>query len=141
MSPDPVRVTPEQVTSLLEKVFPQITGRYTIERLDLHHCTLVYHMGQENLRPGGTISGPSLFGAADLAFYLATMTYIGADAMAVTANANIHFLRKPRPGDVRAVARVLKPGRGLSVGDVLLYSVGEEQPVAQASLSYAIPRP
>lgn len=135
-----MKTNPQEITVLLERVFPQITGRYSITSLSLHNAEIVYHMGSENLRPGGTISGPSLFGAADLAFYLATMTYIGPQAMAVTANANIHFLRKPAPGDIRAVGRVLKPGRSLSVGDVLLYSVGDDRPVAQASLSYAIPR-
>ena len=55
------------------------------------------------------------------------------------ANCSIDFLRKPLPGELRAEARVLKLGRSLSVGDVLVFSDGHDGPVARASLTYSIP--
>ncbi|MSU91424.1 hotdog fold thioesterase [Rhodobacteraceae bacterium 2CG4] len=118
-------------------------GRFTI--LSLEPCRLVCEMrvGEAELRPGGTVSGPAMFTAADCAFYMATLAMIGTQALTVTTSATINFMRKPAPGPIRAEARILKLGRTLSVGDVLLYSArdraGDAAPVAQASLTYSIP--
>jgi uncharacterized protein (TIGR00369 family) len=93
-----------------------------------------------HLRPGGTVSGPSIFALADVAMYLAILARIGPVALAVTTNCSIDFMRKPVAGvDLLAEARVLKLGRTLAVGDVLVYSEGMAEPVARAGLTYAIP--
>ena len=93
-----------------------------------------------HLRPGGTISGPSMFALADVAAYLVTLAMIGPQALAVTTNCSIDFMRKPQAGvDLIAKARLLKLGKQLSVSDVMLYSEGRADPVARASLTYAIP--
>ncbi len=94
---------------------------------------------ENDLRPGGTVSGPAMFTAADCAFYMATLAMIGRQALTVTTGCTINFMRKPTPQNLRADARILKLGRSLSVGDVLLYSPGLDQPVAQASMTYSIP--
>ncbi|MDT8329309.1 MAG: PaaI family thioesterase, partial [Roseovarius sp.] len=97
-------------------------------------------VADKHLRPGGTVSGPSIFALADVAVYLATLAMIGPKAMAVTTNCSIDFMRKPAAGaDLVAECRLLKLGKLLSVGDVLIYSEGLEAPVARASLTYAIP--
>jgi uncharacterized protein (TIGR00369 family) len=81
-----------------------------------------------------------MFSLADVAAYVATMARIGKEALAVTTNCSIDFMRKPVAGaDVLAHAKVLKLGRGLSVTDVLLYSDGLPDPVARATLTYSIP--
>ena len=81
-----------------------------------------------------------MFGLADVAFYLALLQRIGPVALAVTTNCSIDFLRKPAAGrDLIARARMLKLGRVLAVGDVLIWSEGMDQPVAHASLTYSIP--
>jgi uncharacterized protein (TIGR00369 family) len=80
-----------------------------------------------------------MFAAADLAFYIATMSLIGAEALTVTTNVSINFMRKPAPGDLIAEARVLKLGRTLSVGDATVYSEGDDRPVAHAAVTYSIP--
>ena len=92
-----------------------------------------------DLRPGGTVSGPAMFALADCAYYMATLAVLGREALAVTTSAAIDFMRKPAPGGLTAEARVLKLGRSLSVGDVLIFSDGVEGPVARASLTYSIP--
>ena len=93
-----------------------------------------------HLRPGGTISGPSMFGLADVAAYVATLAHIGPKALTVTTNCSIDFMRKPAAGvDLIAQARLLKLGKQMTVTDVLLYSEGMTQPVARASLTYSIP--
>ena len=98
------------------------------------------HVGEKNLRPGGTVSGPAMFALADVAVYLAILAMIGAEALAVTTNCSIDFMRKPAADrDLLAHARILKLGRALAVGDVLVFPEGAAEPVARASLTYSIP--
>jgi len=98
---------------------------------------LLYH--DRHLRPGGTISGPSLMALADTAMYLAVLAMIDPVALAVTTNLNIHFLRKPIQADVIGEARLLKLGKRLAVGEVTIYSAGDPEPVAHATVTYSIP--
>lgn len=95
--------------------------------------------GHRHLRPGGTVSGPSMFSIADYTFYAATLGMIGPVEMAVTVTLNITFLRKPKPVDLICEARILKLGRRMSLGDCLIYSDGDDDPVAQAAVTYALP--
>ncbi|MCV6589901.1 MAG: PaaI family thioesterase [Marinobacterium sp.] len=94
-----------------------------------------------HLRPGGTVSGPSMMGLADVAFYAALLSVIGPVPLAVTTNLNINFLRRPAAdADLLARASTLKVGRRLGVGEVYLFSEGnEDDPVAHATLTYSIP--
>lgn len=98
---------------------------------------LPYH--DRHLRPGETISGPSLMALADTAMYIALLAMIGPVLLAVTTNLNINFLRKPTKSDVIAECRLLKLGARLAVGEVTMYSEGDESPVAHATLTYSIP--
>jgi acyl-coenzyme A thioesterase PaaI-like protein len=91
------------------------------------------------LRPGGTVSGPSLMGLADGGAYCQILAHIGPVALAVTSSLNITFLRKPEPADVLVEATFLKLGRKLAVVDVRLRSEGSADLVAQAVVTYAIP--
>jgi uncharacterized protein (TIGR00369 family) len=111
-----------------------------VERADSDGVTLRLAVAERHLRPGGTVSGPAMFGLVDVAMYLAILAQIGPKALTVTTNCTIDFMRKPAAGrDLRAVARVLKLGRVLAVGDVLVFSDGVAEPVARAGLTYAIP--
>lgn len=91
------------------------------------------------LRPGGTVSGPILMGLADYAMYAAVLSRIGPVELAVTINLNINFLRRPAPKDVIADASIIKLGKRLAVGEVSLYSDGEDDPVAHVTATYSIP--
>ncbi|WP_085883161.1 PaaI family thioesterase [Oceanibacterium hippocampi] len=99
------------------------------------------HLPVDNrhLRPGGTISGPTMMALSDCAMYLAILAELGPVALAVTSNLNISFLRKPPAGDIVAEARILKLGRRLATGTVEIHSVGDPDAVAFATLTYAIP--
>jgi len=90
-------------------------------------------------RPGGTICGPALMGLADVTLYGVVMSLIGRAELAVTTDLSFHFLTKPNPAALIAEGRILKLGRRLAVGEVMIYSEGKSQPVCQASGSYAIP--
>ncbi len=126
--------------AFLTRDFGQVAQEMTVERADETGLGLRLHVGPHHLRPGGTVSGPAMFGLADVAMYLAILARIGPVALAVTTNCAIDFLRKPAAGhDLLAEARVLKLGRSLAVGDVLIFSQGEAAPVARAGLTYSIP--
>lgn len=130
----------DALTLFLQRDFGQVAGEFTVERADAAGVTLRLHVAERHLRPGGTVSGPSMFGLADVALYLAILSRLGPVALAVTTNASMDFMRKPAAGrDLRAEARLLKLGRVLAVGDALLYSDGGAEPVARASMTYSIP--
>lgn len=128
------------LAAFLESDFGQVAGEFTVERAEEAGVTLRLRVAERHLRPGGTVSGPAMFGLADVAMYLAILSRIGPVALAVTTNCSIDFMRKPAAGrDVLAEARLLKLGRVLAVGDVLLFSEGGAEPVARAGMTYSIP--
>lgn len=96
-------------------------------------------VGARSVRPGGTVSGPTMFMLADTAIYVAVLASVGPEALAVTTNMSINFLRKPAPKDIIADCRLLKLGKRLAVGDVSIWSDGEHEPVAHATGTYSIP--
>jgi acyl-coenzyme A thioesterase PaaI-like protein len=59
--------------------------------------------------------------------------------LTVTTNLNINFLKKPAPRDLLGVAKLLKLGKRLAVGDVSIRSEGEDDLVAHATATYSIP--
>ena len=124
----------------LEKEFPQVSNNFKILNTNPNSLSMLMHISDEHLRPGGTVSGPTMFLLADVSFYLATLSIIGPKSLTVTTNCSINFLRKPNISDLISETRVLKIGKTLSVGDVLIYSKGIKEPVAHASLTYSIPR-
>lgn len=128
------------LADFLRQEFPQVADDFRIEGLTSDGLTVRMAVAERHLRPGGTVSGPSMFALADVAMYLAILSRIGPVALAVTTNCAIDFMRKPAAGrDLIAEARLLKLGRVLAVGDVLIRSEGTGDVVARASLTYAIP--
>jgi len=134
-----LKMTIAEVSAFLAQVFPQIGDDFEVVSLTPEEVVVCLRVSDKHLRPGGTVSGPSMFALADVSYYIATLALIGPEALTVTTNCSIDFMRKPAPSDMIAKARVLKLGRTLSVGDVLMYSEGQDAPVARANLTYAIP--
>jgi len=91
------------------------------------------------VRPGGTLSGPSMFAAADAAMYAVILGHLGAELLAVTTDTNIHFLRRPAMQDIEARARILKLGRRLIICAVDIHTVDDPEPVAVATGTYSVP--
>jgi uncharacterized protein (TIGR00369 family) len=137
MSNNAKHLSAQQVQQYLAEIFPQFDA--TITDINTQGATLVQTTDQRHLRPGGTVSGPTMMALADAAMYVAILGNIGKVALAVTTNLNISFYRKPTPGTLRAEARLLKLGQRLAVGDVLIYNEGEDQSVAHVTLTYSIP--
>ncbi|MFB9150525.1 PaaI family thioesterase [Roseovarius ramblicola] len=129
-----------ELTHFLGREFPQVAQDFVIEEVGARRIRVRLAVGERHLRPGGTVSGPSIFALADVAVYLALLAMIGPEALAVTTNCSIDFMRKPAANtDLIAECRLLKVGRVLAVGEVLIFSDGAEAPVARASLTYSIP--
>jgi uncharacterized protein (TIGR00369 family) len=137
----PAMSVPE-MEAFLDREFPQIHlgGRiFSIEALGHGTCRMRMAYHERNIRPGGTLSGPSMFTLADLAFYVAVLGAIGPVGLAVTTNLSINFLRKPAQAALVADCRMLKIGKRLAVGEVTLFSEGEAEAVAHATGTYSIP--
>ncbi|MDO7623472.1 MAG: PaaI family thioesterase [Yoonia sp.] len=128
------------LTAFLVETFPQVHSDFAVEGVTEQGVRLRLVTAERHLRPGGTVSGPAMFGLADVAMYLAILSRIGPQALAVTTNCSIDFMRKPVAGvDLICEAVIHKLGRVLAVGDCLIYSEGKAEPVARASLTYSIP--
>jgi uncharacterized protein (TIGR00369 family) len=128
------------LTEFLEHEFPQVSGDFRIDALAADQIVVRLLVAERHLRPGGTVSGPNMFALADVAMYLALLARIGPVALAVTTSAHMDFMRKPAAdSDLIATARLLKLGRSLAVGDVLICADGSSDVVARASMTYAIP--
>ena len=135
-----LKMTSSEITAFLTVEFPQMNGVFDIISLTEEAVKVRMNITQDHLRPGGTVSGPAMFTLADCAFYYAVLAHVGPEALCVTTNCSIDFMRKPQAGDIIADVRILKLGRNLCVGDVLLYSDGADEPVARANLTYSIPK-
>ncbi len=136
----PLKLNADEVMALIDQVFGQVAGQFAIEELGEMEITVRLKVGEQHLRPGGTVSGPSIFALADVAVYMAVMAMTGPEVLAVTTSSSVDFMRKPEGGkDLIARCKLLKLGRVLAVGDVLVYSEGGRDPVARASMTYSIP--
>lgn len=138
----PAKMTVAELDAFLRDEFPQAfaSGDIAIESADGETCLLRQRYSETMLRPGGTISGPTLMALADCAMYVVLLSAIGPVGLAVTTNLNINFLRKGQAGqDVLAVAKILKLGKRLAVGEVALLSGTAPDPIAHVTATYSIP--
>lgn len=130
----------DELSQYLKQVFPQVHKDFVVEDLTEDTITMRLVVQDQHLRPGGTVSGPSMFGLADVCVYAMVLARKGRQSLAVTTNSSLDFLRKPEGNtDMIAKCRLLKLGRTLAVGDVLMYSDGAEDPVARATMTYSLP--
>ena len=131
-------VSKEEMIAWFRSEFPQ--ARYEIEDFTDNSIIVRHRVDERDLRPGGTVSGPTMMALADTAIYVALLREIGFVALAVTTSLNFNFLRKPVAGtDILAECKLLKLGKSLAVGEVSIYSEGDDAPVAHAVGTYSIP--
>lgn len=131
-------MTIAQMMTFFDEAFPQAS--FTILSLDEREVCIKKEVDERHLRPGGTVSGPLLMEVADLALYVAVLNEIGLVALAVTTNLNINFLNKPAAGrPIVAECKLIKVGKTLIMGEVFMYSEGNNDPVAHATGTYSVP--
>jgi uncharacterized protein (TIGR00369 family) len=128
----------EELQSIVVDAFPT-AGVPRIESVDGHTLVMSLGVSERNVRPGGTLSGPTMMTLADSAAWLVILANIGPVLLAVTTSLHIDFLRKPALADLMARARILKLGQRLAVVDVELFSRDETDLVAKAQVTYSIP--
>jgi len=138
----PPALSAEEIGQLLSEEFPQAFYPgcgLSVERVEYGSARVRKVCHKDHLRPGGTVSGPTMMELGDFAMYVAVLSAIGAQPLAVTTNFSINFLRKPTPADLLAEAKLMKIGKRLAVGEVSIYSEGLGEPVAHVTSTYSIP--
>ena len=136
-----VKMSVADVEAFLAREFPQVaaSGDFTILETGPMSAKLRLNCGEHHLRPGATVSGPTMFALADIGIWLAVLAQIGPVGMAVTTNLNINFLRLPGAVDLVADCRILKLGRRLAIGECGIRPAGGGELVAHATATYSIP--
>ncbi len=128
------------LSAYMGEIFPQVADDFAVEELTEAGITMRLLVAERHLRPGGTVSGPSMFALADVTVYGLVLSRLGRKALAVTTNCSLDFMRKPEAGvDLIAKGTLLKLGRALAVGDVHMFSAGSDKMVARSTMTYSIP--
>lgn len=129
----------EAVSAFLREVFPQVDGSaLTVAAVAEGTAEVRLDPDERHLRPGGTLSGPSVFGLVDYAAYVVILAHAGRQALAVTTSAHVDFLVRPAPGRLACAAELVKLGRRLAVVDARVRDEAGTL-VARASLTYSLP--
>ena len=135
-----MKATLQEIQQFLATEFPQSLAHCDVIDVLPKASVVHYRVNEDQLRPGGTISGPTIMTIADFALYVAILGEIGLVGLAVTTNININFLRKPNgQQNLRAECRLMKVGKALIVGEVWVYSEGLVEPVAHVTGTYSVP--
>lgn len=140
-APTPV-MNADEVNTFLKQVYPQLNddfSDYLATDVFPGGCTVRLNAGDRHLRPGNTVSGPSLFTLADIGGYVCVLSHAGPDALSVTTNLAINFMRKAEPGPIDGHCRILKLGKSLMVFDIVMVAGADQHIVAQATGTYSIP--
>ncbi|NQZ72770.1 MAG: PaaI family thioesterase [Dinoroseobacter sp.] len=133
-------MTIDELHDFLARDFPQVAGSFEVVSVAPMQITVKLKVNDDHLRPGGTVSGPTMFGLADVSVYLAVLAMIGPKGLSVTTSCAMDFMRKPAAEtDLICECRLLKLGKVLAVGDALIFSEGDPKPVARANMTYSIP--
>ncbi len=129
-----------EVNSLVDELYPQLNeggASYRVLEVFPGGCTVMLDADQRHLRPGGTVSGPSLFTLADIGGYACALSHAGPNPLSVTTSLTINFMRKAEAGPILGHCRILKLGKTLMVFDIDIVASGKT--VAHATGTYAIP--
>lgn len=132
----------DEINEMLASVYPQLNAEIrAYEAVDVFPggCIVRLNANEMHLRPGNTVSGPSLFTLADIGGYVCVLSHAGPDALSVTTNLNINFMRKAEAGPIEGHCRILKLGRSLMVFDCDMVAGPDRLTVAHATGTYSIP--
>ncbi|WP_240775934.1 PaaI family thioesterase [Nitrincola schmidtii] len=133
-----LKMNVQELSVFLVREFPQFQCEILAVTAD--EAVVKQRINESHLRPGGTVSGPTMMALADVALYVAILSRIGPVALAVTTDFTCHFLNKPEANkDLIAKASLLKLGKRLVIGEVSVFSEGQSEPVAHVVATYSIP--
>ena len=134
-------LTASEVEAFLRAEFPQmyVDGDiFRIASIGPATATMELDPIERQLRPGGTVSGPTLFTLADVSAYVVTLAHVGRQALALTTSLNINFLRRAQQATLTCDARILKLGRRLVISDLSIRDADDAM-IAHATATYSVP--
>ena len=73
------RLNREEVFDYLTEVYPPCADRIVIESLQPMSGRIRFRVKAEDWRPGGTVSGPVVFTAADASIYILVLSMVGKE--------------------------------------------------------------
>jgi uncharacterized protein (TIGR00369 family) len=132
-------MTVDELNDFLASAFPQGAMPMRVTRADDDEVEMVRDFDPVQIRPGGTLSGPTLMALADCVAYVAVVARIGPEPLTVTSNLNIDFLRKPPPAGLRATGELIKIGRRQALVAIRIHSQADDELVAHCTCTYALP--
>jgi uncharacterized protein (TIGR00369 family) len=132
---------PAEIHAFWDEHFPQIRSAPAIQVVSVGAGEVLVKLTPDDrhLRPGGTVSGPTLFTLADVAAYAVLLAHVGPIPLMVTTTMTINFLRRPPLGPILGHCRILKLGKRLAVVEVVIRSESGTDLVAHATGTYSIP--
>ncbi len=134
------KISKAEFDQLMAEEMPwAVEAGLTLDHIEQGTARMRQPFNEGMLRPGGTVSGPTMMMLADALMYAVVLSAVGKVPLAVTTNFSINFLNRPQPADLLAEGKALKIGRRLAVLEVSLYSEGQTEPVAHATGTYSIP--
>lgn len=137
-----MKLTPEMVNQFVAESFP-VTVDSGYSCIELGPGTAVARLAFDphNVRPGGIVPGPAVFGLADISLWFAIFTEIGIEPMAVTSDLTIHFLRPAIGAALLGRCTVTKVGKRLAHGEIRIWEEGGDpnRLIAFASGAYVLP--
>jgi uncharacterized protein (TIGR00369 family) len=142
MSELQIALSAQQLNDFISEVYPQMMDQfpgYECTLVEPGHVIVQMTTDGRHIRAGGTISGPTLFALADMGGYACVLSHVGREALAVTTNLNINFMRKAEPGLLLADCRILKLGKRLMVFEASIVTNKSSAVIAHATGTYAIP--
>jgi uncharacterized protein (TIGR00369 family) len=130
-----------EVTAFWDRHFPQVRGEELFEIVSIAPGEAVLRLapGERHLRPGGTVSGPTLFAIADVAAYAALLAHVGPEPLMLTVSFTINFMRRAPFAPLLAECRILKLGKRLAVVEIGVRPEADGELVAHATATYSIP--
>ena len=146
MAPPELEFSVDQLHEFMLTAWPQRAEHYAPDRFDIFEpgrCRMRRGVTAADLRPGGTVSGPTLMQLADSASYALVLGHLGDAALAVTTSLSIDFLRRPVGPELVADCELVKLGRSLVVCRVVLASAAKgadpdpDRPEAIANVTYS----
>lgn len=136
----PSKMTAEAFEAMIALAMHVEAFDFRVEEIEAGRARLRLRFDRRHLRPGDTIAGPVMFSLADTTFYALVMSVAGKVTAAVTSDISIRFLQRPGPTDLIAEGRLIKDNGRLMVGEVTIYSDGQDAPVAHCTGTYAVPK-
>ena len=143
--PNPSAISPSQMLEMVAEVpFSGIDhAALSFERLRSGSVTIRYNAARQAssvVRPGGTISGPTIFALCDMCAWAVVCSIKGKQALSMTTQCSIDFLRKPLPSkDLVVEGECIKAGARLVVSTVKVLTGLESSAVAHATITYSVP--